>query len=161
MTPTHPPSELAALLELSERATPGEWRWSENGNIVTDTPDTGCDPEIAAVYSEHMDVDAADTSEPANSAFICALVNWFRSTRAAALPQGESVEDVTDARRFRDLVGWYDGLKMSHAETVCALLGLPEADPIHAGFDDLVDAYAANRDATVTPPAELGKGDEL
>ena len=63
-------TDTGALRELLARATPGEWRWSENGNIVTDMPLPECDPEVAAVYSEHD-----DDSEPANSALICAMHN--------------------------------------------------------------------------------------
>lgn len=72
---TQPPADLVAL---SEKATPGPWHWSKNGNIVPDgyfkDHWTKPDMEIAAVYTERDDEDA-----PANAEFIIALVNWFRS----------------------------------------------------------------------------------
>lgn len=100
MSISTPPQAVAIseLLALSLAATQGDWRWSENGNIVTDTPNPGCDSEIAAVYSEHMDVDPGDCSEPANSAFVCALVRWFR-TNAATLAAPARVVSDADAER--------------------------------------------------------------
>lgn len=78
------------LLALSLAATSGDWRWSENGNIVSDTQDSDAEFEIAAVYSEHE-----DDSEPANSAFICALVNWFRANASTlATPARVVSEEV-------------------------------------------------------------------
>jgi hypothetical protein len=63
--------EVERLRELLAKATPGEWRWSTNGNIVP-TPYT--DTEIAAVYSEHD-----DDTEPANAAAIIAAIAFLRS----------------------------------------------------------------------------------
>lgn len=82
-------SEVEAVMALAAKATPGEWRWSVNGNIVTDAPRAdGSDPEIAAVYTEH-----GDDSEPANSAAICALLNLFRTHGPALLAKLEDAEN--------------------------------------------------------------------
>jgi len=85
--PAPPERELVALLELSERATPGIWEMyggTNHGRVQT------------------ADVIVCDGSPPhfmgkEDAKFIAALVNWFRSTRAATVPQG----DALDARRYR------------------------------------------------------------
>lgn len=64
-------TDLARAMELLEKATPGPWRWSVNGNIVPEVYSANC--EIAAVYSEHD-----DDREPANAAAIRAAVNFLR-----------------------------------------------------------------------------------
>lgn len=64
-------TELARVMALLEKATPGVWRWSVNGNIVPEVYSNDC--EIAAVYSEHD-----DDREPANAAAIRAAVNFLR-----------------------------------------------------------------------------------
>ena len=69
---------LEACLALLGKATPGEWRWSPNGNIVPAHYTDDC--EIAAVYTEH-----SDDSEPANAAAIISAVNLLRDHGPALL----------------------------------------------------------------------------
>ena len=87
--------ELAEVLALLEKATPGEWRWSMNGNIVPEQYADDC--EIAAVYSEHMD----DIGIPANAQAIIAAVAFLRKHGPALLsrtPAGDEAKDAEIAR---------------------------------------------------------------
>jgi hypothetical protein len=93
---TTPLVQITELIELGKKATQGNWRWSENGNIVTDKPNRGCDAEIAAVYTERDDDDA-----PANAEFIVALVQWFRSNAEALAGRGEPKFWITPADLLR------------------------------------------------------------
>jgi hypothetical protein len=94
-------AELAEVVRLSERATPGPWTWSENGNILGHMPN-GYDSslEVGAIYTERDDDKA-----PANAEAIIAAVNFLR-THHAELEAAER-----DARRYRflrdiDRDGW-------------------------------------------------------
>lgn len=62
---------LEKAVELVAKATPGPWRWSENGNLMA-TGDRDVD-EICAVYTERD-----DDAEPKNAAAIRAAVNFIR-----------------------------------------------------------------------------------
>lgn len=147
---TTPTPEPVALLPCPLCGSPALIDWGPTGRYV------GVECGTCGAFGGEQKGIAHDADRKAME--LLAITAW--NTRAATVPQGVSDQDALDARRFRDLVGWYDGLKMSRAETVCDLLGLPEADAINAGFNDLVDAYAENRDAATTPPpAELGEGE--
>jgi len=142
MSDNAPTPELVALLELSERATPGIWEMyggTNHGRVQT------------------ADVIVCDGSPPhfmgkEDAKFIAALVNWFRSTRAATVPQGVSVPDwwvlvpreVTPA--MLEAAGPIRGYDFHYPGSS------PDAD--HAEWYRTVVAAA-----TTPPPAELGKGD--
>jgi hypothetical protein len=71
-------AELARVVELLNAATPGEWRWSANGNIMA--PGNRDVDEICAVYTERDD-DLA----PRNAEAIIAAVNFLRKHGASLL----------------------------------------------------------------------------
>lgn len=106
---------LSEVLALLEKATQGEWRWSMNGNIVPQEYTQDC--EIAAVYTEHDELN----TEPANSAAICAAVNFLRQhgpTLLAALSTPSSEGDGRDAERLLYLVkeGGVEGFRHVKAD---------------------------------------------
>jgi hypothetical protein len=69
LTPLTAEKMIERLEQLAAKATPGGWRWSDNGNIVPHAyPHAEWDFEIAAVYSERDDDDA-----PANAEYILAM----------------------------------------------------------------------------------------
>lgn len=101
MTPTTPPErELVALLELSERATPGEWKLNEretmeDGSLYPRSV-TGDDDRLA-FFAETSNAAAAsinypgtiwETLKPTNAEFVVALVNWFRKTAPTLTSDG-------------------------------------------------------------------------
>lgn len=132
MSDNAPTPELVALLELSEMATPGIWEMyggTNHGRVQT------------------ADVIVCDVSPPhfmgkEDAKFIAALVNWFRSTRAATVPQGVSEVRVLDR-----------GFTFSKGVNVpTVLVGFAPEDWVSR------DVYAAAIDAAMTPPpAELGE----
>jgi hypothetical protein len=75
MTTPTPADALRDVIEALDRATPGPWNWSENGNLLGDMPN-GYDEskEIAAVYTE-LD----DDLEPTNSLAIRLSVAFLRT----------------------------------------------------------------------------------
>lgn len=75
---------LNTTLAILDKATPGWWHWSANGNIIPTEYVQDC--EIAAVYS-----DRDDDSAPANAQAIITAVNFLREhgrQAAAALTEG-------------------------------------------------------------------------
>jgi hypothetical protein len=66
------------VVDLLNAATPGEWRWSANGNIMA--PGNRDVDEICAVYTERDD-DLA----PRNAEAIIAAVNFLRKQGASLL----------------------------------------------------------------------------
>ncbi len=63
--------DLADVLALAERATPGDWRWSDNGNIVPTLYTADC--EVAAVYTDD------DATGAPNAPAIIAAMNFLRT----------------------------------------------------------------------------------
>lgn len=92
--------ELEGVVRLMEAATQGEWYWNEHtANLVTDHPDDGQEFEIAAVYSEHD-----DDREPANSAAICAAVNFLRTHAPALADMAKRMEAAErDAAKWKGI----------------------------------------------------------
>lgn len=97
--------DLQALIELSDDATPGEWRVSTSGNdseSVWQVADLGGGSEPVQVT---IAADIQDYCRPAedDAEFICALVNWFRanhSTLPAPTLPGAGGGDAWDAARL-------------------------------------------------------------
>jgi hypothetical protein len=112
MTPTA--QALAEVVALAELATPGPWRWSENGNIV---PEPYTDVEIAAVYTERDD-DLA----PANAELIIAAVNFIRTHGPALLAQLGGGREVCEWECDEDDYSWAS----SCGEKYCFTEGGPE-----------------------------------
>lgn len=94
---------LPEVLALLDKASPGPWRWSMNGNIVPDLYSDDC--EIAAVYSEHMD----DIGVPANAEAIIAAVNYLRAHGAKLAELQREIEalraEVADRSRRHAATG--------------------------------------------------------
>lgn len=66
--------DLERVLGLVAKAAPGEWRWSENGNILGHMPDGYDDSrEVCAVYT-----DDEATGAP-NAPAIIAAINFLRA----------------------------------------------------------------------------------
>lgn len=132
---------MADLIELLRsavaevgKATPGEWRWSHNGNIILDPYTDDC--EIAAVYSEHM-----DDSCPDNAAAIIAAVTFLRD-------HGETLAAALEAAR-------------EDARALARVRALPEkwrASPEGTFPDSVVDC-AADLDAAIDQARGKGGGE--
>lgn len=100
MSDNAPTPELVALLELSEKASPGPWE-----DVGPNEDDERCiyaenDYAVAAIIPCGFPETNAERTI-SNAAFVVALVNWFRSTRAATVPQGVLESDALDAARWR------------------------------------------------------------
>jgi hypothetical protein len=78
--------QIEAILSDIERATPGRWQWSENGNIIPEVYADDC--EIAAVYSD----DPLDDTAPPNAVAIMAAVNFMRENGRALADLARRVE---------------------------------------------------------------------
>lgn len=84
--------ELVRVLGLVEGATPGPWRWSENGNILGHMPDGYDDSrEVCAVYT-----DDEETGAP-NAPAIIAAVNLIRQHGRELLGVVERAEQLQHA----------------------------------------------------------------
>lgn len=91
---------IEAILGDIERATPGRWRWSENGNIVPEVYADDC--EIAAVYGD----DPTDQTPPYNAIAIMASVNFIREHGQALADLARRVEGAAVAiMDTRDVLG--------------------------------------------------------
>lgn len=129
---------LSEVMALLEKATPGEWRWSMNGNIVPQEYTQDC--EIAAVYTEHDELN----TEPANSAAICASVNFLRQhgpALLAALSTPSREGDGRDGERYRRWRLLAASGTMS--EAVCEMMiAARTEDDIDAAIDAAIAAAA-------------------
>ena len=96
---------LEKAVELVAKATPGPWRWSENGNLMA-TGDRDVD-EICAVYTERD-----DDAEPKNAAAIRAAVNFIRDHGPAILATASEQARYQKARDF-------DVFRMAGGDTEC------------------------------------------
>ena len=128
--------DLQALIELSEKASPGPWE-----DVGPNEEDERCiyadnDYAVAAIIPCGFP-ETNESRTKANASFVVALVNWFRSTRAATVPQGD---------------GWIDASKLvlpprrytSHA----GMVGTTAADEI---WNEAIDTCNAAIDAALPP----------
>lgn len=97
--------DLQALIELSEKATPGPWSShasvSDRGgwDNPRQTVSIGSEETLVASYDTSFSEYPDDVENAANAAFIAALVNWFRanhSTLTATTPPA-AASDFSDA----------------------------------------------------------------
>lgn len=81
---TTPTPELVALLELSERATPGEWEVVNGSDVFTELGGARLDGLTADAndgwHIADFSVGLMACEQIANAAFVTTLVNWFRET---------------------------------------------------------------------------------
>jgi hypothetical protein len=82
--------ELEKLRELSEKATPGEWKTDDDDVYADAVPTVENGNRTYAVVTWRPDWGDKTQDWDSNAAYIVGLVNWHRSMLAARQPEKES-----------------------------------------------------------------------